>query len=141
MRFSHALLALAASASTVAADFRVNIPEVESAVELVLSKFAANVHYHGPTGTATHAAATYRPRPGPPTATAGSYWLENIKHQGVAAFNPDMTYQVFRNVKDFGAKGSLQHSVIRDSMRYNIFSFFNQRFLIELFYNKYIKCG
>lgn len=35
-----------------------------------------------------------------------SYWLENIKHQGVAAFNADPSgYQVFRNVKDFGAKG------------------------------------
>ncbi|KAG9228891.1 glycoside hydrolase family 55 protein [Amylocarpus encephaloides] len=34
------------------------------------------------------------------------FWLDQIKHQGVAAFNPDSTYQVFRNVKDFGAKGN-----------------------------------
>lgn len=35
-----------------------------------------------------------------------AFWLENIKHQGTAAFNPDpSSYQVFRNVKDFGAKG------------------------------------
>ncbi|KAH7884063.1 glycoside hydrolase family 55 protein [Phlebopus sp. FC_14] len=33
------------------------------------------------------------------------YWLEKIKHQGTSAFNPDKSYQVFRNVKDFGAKG------------------------------------
>jgi len=34
------------------------------------------------------------------------YWLEDIKHQGIAAFNPDPSnYTVFRNVKDFGAKG------------------------------------
>ncbi|EKM55463.1 glycoside hydrolase family 55 protein [Phanerochaete carnosa HHB-10118-sp] len=34
------------------------------------------------------------------------FWLENIKHQGTAPFNSDAsTYQVFRNVKDFGAKG------------------------------------
>lgn len=33
------------------------------------------------------------------------YWLADISHQGVAAFNPDSTYQVFRNVKDYGAKG------------------------------------
>ncbi|KAG6333026.1 hypothetical protein ID866_6061 [Astraeus odoratus] len=34
------------------------------------------------------------------------YWLETIKHQGISAFNPSpSTYQVFRNVKDFGAKG------------------------------------
>jgi len=31
--------------------------------------------------------------------------MEAIKHQGSASFNPDTTYQVFRNVKDFGAKG------------------------------------
>lgn len=38
--------------------------------------------------------------------TSCSYWLENIKHQGRAAFNPDPSgFQVFRNVKDFGAKG------------------------------------
>jgi hypothetical protein len=44
-----------------------------------------------------------------PTAipTPASYWLADIKHQGVAAFNPDPTYQVFSNVKDFGAKGEL----------------------------------
>jgi len=34
------------------------------------------------------------------------YWLEKIKHQGIAAYNPDPTgYQVFRNVKDYGAVG------------------------------------
>lgn len=32
--------------------------------------------------------------------------MEDIAHQGLAAFNPDpASYQVFRNVKDFGAKG------------------------------------
>lgn len=43
------------------------------------------------------------------TGTSGScapYWLENIKHQGVASFNPNPNnYTVFRNVKDFGARG------------------------------------
>ncbi|KAJ4985982.1 glucan -beta-glucosidase [Stagonosporopsis vannaccii] len=43
------------------------------------------------------------------TGTAGScapYWLENIHHQGVASFNPNPNnYTVFRNVKDFGARG------------------------------------
>ncbi|KAF2855299.1 glycoside hydrolase family 55 protein [Plenodomus tracheiphilus IPT5] len=34
------------------------------------------------------------------------YWLENIKHQGVASFNPSPeNYTVFRNVKDYGAVG------------------------------------
>lgn len=44
-----------------------------------------------------------------PTAapsTCSEYWMENITHQGIAAFNSDpATYQVFRNVKDFGAVG------------------------------------
>lgn len=35
----------------------------------------------------------------------GAYWMENIIHQGKASFNPDTTYQVFRNVREFGAKG------------------------------------
>ena len=34
-----------------------------------------------------------------------AYWMEEIQHQGVASFNPDKSYQIFRNVKDFGAKG------------------------------------
>ncbi|KAI1497729.1 putative Exo-beta-1,3-glucanae [Biscogniauxia marginata] len=35
-----------------------------------------------------------------------AYWLEDVKRQGIAAFNPNPSqYQVFRNVKDFGAKG------------------------------------
>ncbi|KAM5534110.1 hypothetical protein V8D89_012291 [Ganoderma adspersum] len=41
------------------------------------------------------------------TAAPGDhYWLQSIKHQGIAAFNSDPSkYQVFRNVKDFGAVG------------------------------------
>ncbi|KAJ5909416.1 Pectin lyase fold/virulence factor [Penicillium tannophilum] len=35
-----------------------------------------------------------------------SYWLADIAHQGIAAFNSDpSSYTVFRNVKDYGAKG------------------------------------
>ncbi len=36
---------------------------------------------------------------------AGPYWMEAIDHAGLAPFNPDRSYTVFRNVKDFGAKG------------------------------------
>lgn len=35
----------------------------------------------------------------------GAYWMEEIAHHGRASFNPDASYQVFRNVKDFGALG------------------------------------
>lgn len=35
-----------------------------------------------------------------------SYWMESISHQGIAAFNSNPgSYKVFRNVKDYGAKG------------------------------------
>ncbi|KAH9921800.1 beta-1,3-glucanase [Fomitopsis serialis] len=44
---------------------------------------------------------------GPGNAAPGEpYWMERVNHQGVAAFNPKPdAYQVFRNVKDFGAVG------------------------------------
>jgi glucan 1,3-beta-glucosidase len=39
-------------------------------------------------------------------SASASYWLEEIQHQGISAFNSAPgTYQVFRNVKSFGAKG------------------------------------
>ncbi|KAJ7273179.1 pectin lyase fold/virulence factor [Mycena rebaudengoi] len=43
---------------------------------------------------------------GPLAAPADPFWLEAIKHQGISAYNPNpQSYQVFRNVRDFGAKG------------------------------------
>ncbi|THG98774.1 hypothetical protein EW026_g3453 [Hermanssonia centrifuga] len=41
------------------------------------------------------------------SAAAGDpFWRQNIAHQGIAAFNSNPSgYQVFRNVKDFGAIG------------------------------------
>jgi glucan 1,3-beta-glucosidase len=49
-------------------------------------------------------------KPGPTgTPNCAPYWLENVKHQGLASFNANVSsYQVFRNVKDFGAKGDGQ---------------------------------
>lgn len=38
---------------------------------------------------------------------SSSYWVGSIKRQGVAPFNSNADYQVFRNVKEFGAKGKL----------------------------------
>ena len=41
---------------------------------------------------------------------AQTYWYESITHQGVAPYNPQgSAYQVFRNVKSFGAKGALEN--------------------------------
>jgi len=40
------------------------------------------------------------------TTSASTWWLERIPKQGIAAFNPNPSgYKVFRNVKDYGAKG------------------------------------
>lgn len=33
------------------------------------------------------------------------FWMETIKHTGVSPFLNDSSYTVYRNVKDFGAKG------------------------------------
>ncbi|KAF9531445.1 exo-beta-1,3-glucanase [Crepidotus variabilis] len=43
-------------------------------------------------------------------APSDPFWLERIKHQGKSAFNANPNgYQVFRNVKDFGAVGDGVH--------------------------------
>jgi glucan 1,3-beta-glucosidase len=39
------------------------------------------------------------------------FWLESIAHQGISPFGPS-GYKVFRNVKDFGAKGEWTASVL-----------------------------
>lgn len=40
------------------------------------------------------------------TASAGTFWLSQIPHRGSAAFNADPAgYKVFRNVRDYGARG------------------------------------
>jgi len=51
------------------------------------------------TTTSTSTTSTAKP-PG-----CSDYWLENIKHQGVAPYSGSPGYSVFRNVKDYGAKG------------------------------------
>lgn len=45
------------------------------------------------------------PLPNNVTVPDPPYWLEGIKHQGVAPFQNGSNYQTFRNVKDYGAKG------------------------------------
>ncbi len=71
------------------------IPQVENIVENVLQEFGNIVHYQG-TPNATHISKRQ----------STSYWYENIAHQGISAFGPG-GYQVYRNVKDYGAKGDL----------------------------------
>ena len=44
------------------------------------------------------------PVPAPAAANAATYWVSDIKRQGAPAFGAS-GYKVFRNVKDYGAKG------------------------------------
>ncbi len=70
------------------------IPEVEHLVQDVMSKFQDLVHYSGNHSQASQISARQ----------ASPYWYETISHQGISAFGPS-GYQVYRNVKDYGAKG------------------------------------
>lgn len=96
------------------------IPWVEQMMASMTDKFANAVTYAGPTGTVlasvlaaeSSSAAAGLARPTSVAKipekrdAANPYWLENIAHLGKSAFAPDpSTYKVFRNVKDFGAKG------------------------------------
>ena len=38
-------------------------------------------------------------------AAVTPYWMEGIAHNGIASFNTDKSYTIFRNVKDYGAVG------------------------------------
>ncbi|KIM76034.1 glycoside hydrolase family 55 protein [Piloderma croceum F 1598] len=64
---------------------------------LVVS-FAVAASGHGTSCTRTLGAGT--------ASASSPFWLQSIKHQGISAYNPTpSSYNVFRNVKDFGAKG------------------------------------
>lgn len=41
----------------------------------------------------------------PSAAVSDPYWLQSITHQGTSPYNTASSYAVFRNVKDYGAKG------------------------------------
>ncbi|KAH8165699.1 hypothetical protein CIB48_g2534 [Xylaria polymorpha] len=53
-------------------------------------------------GTATASGGVLQQRE---DAVGSQYWFSTIKRQGVAAFATEPNYKVFRNVKDYGAKG------------------------------------
>ena len=79
------------------------IPEVEAVVFEIVNKLGTYVHYQGnhsdiPTIPPKSDFTSILPR------QATSYWYENIDHQGISAFGPS-GYQVYRNVKDYGATG------------------------------------
>lgn len=88
-----------------AACVQFGIPAVESIVANILATNGDYIHFHGNQINSTsvsnytsHAESTSLFK------RQSSYWYENINHQGISAFGPS-GYQVFRNVKDFGAQG------------------------------------
>jgi hypothetical protein len=56
----------------------------------------------GPVSAAPLAAPA--PQEAPPAGAASNYWVSSIKRQGVVPFG-NKDFKVFRNVKDYGAKG------------------------------------
>lgn len=89
------------------------IPEVQSAVSAQLAEFSAYTSDYGSTtaddslpvslSSAHEPRSSFRKIEERATTT---YWYETISHQGISAFNSNKaTYKVYRNVKDYGAKG------------------------------------
>lgn len=57
--------------------------------------------------------------------TAAAYWLQDITHNGKSPYNSDSNYVVWRDVKQYGAKGdgttddtaAIQHALTGRCMR------------------------
>jgi glucan 1,3-beta-glucosidase len=68
---------------------------------LLLSAIAASIGIVAGLGSSCDA-----PLSGGTAAAGDPFWLETIAHTGISAYNANpSTYKVFRNVKDYGAKG------------------------------------
>ena len=101
MRFLSLALAVMPS-FLLASGEKLDIPEVDRVVQGVLHDYNKYVHYTAPPG-ATNSTGS-RNTALSPAASGQAYWYEQIKHQGISAFGPS-GYVVYRNVKDYGAKG------------------------------------
>lgn len=96
----------------------VEIPAVSSVVNSALSEFSIYVtHALDPTAAATSTPAKVTDKAeihARGAVTDPTYWLANIGHHGIAAFNSNpSSYTVFRNVKDYGAKGMFSRKLVR----------------------------
>jgi glucan 1,3-beta-glucosidase len=101
------LLPLLALPNTSSADFGSGreIPQIQDVVSSLTSEFAPWVKFRADPSP-DHGFPPKETSPPPPS----QFWLGNITHQGVAPFAAP-GYQVFRNVKDFGAKGAAAPSI------------------------------
>jgi hypothetical protein len=82
-----------------------DIPSVDAAVSAALKDYGNYGAYTGPQKKAPSGANSSKLKETTVAVEDSSYWLESISHQGVSAFGAS-GYQVFRNVKDFGARGN-----------------------------------
>ncbi|TVY65549.1 Glucan 1,3-beta-glucosidase, partial [Lachnellula suecica] len=105
MRFSQYFGVWAPLLLTVASEQLV-IPQYERLVSSIVSSASSQIEHTRPTGTAASAPAKSSSAVAPKVdvAQATTYWYEQITHQGISAFGPS-GYTVYRNVKDYGAKG------------------------------------
>jgi glucan 1,3-beta-glucosidase len=92
---------------------KLDIPQVDEVVQHVLEENSDYVHYQAPPGTSNKTSESAAHNVKAAAAAGQAYWYESIQHQGISAFGPS-GYVVYRNVKDYGAKGtSLDISVSR----------------------------
>lgn len=94
-----------------------NIPEVQSMASSMIAKYSDYVHYTGPATQVVHAPshhiAMVEASAQPTNSAVCSYWMAEMANNGVAAFNTQQDYSVFRNVMDYGAKGMISFSCPR----------------------------
>ncbi|KAJ5773672.1 hypothetical protein N7457_008568 [Penicillium paradoxum] len=81
---------------------QIDIPSVDAAVSAALKEYGNYEAYTGPQKKPPGKVKNIQTSAS--LASESSFWLESIAHQGISAFGAS-GYQVFRNVKDFGAKG------------------------------------
>ena len=99
---SRLISVLPLAAVTLARHLNYEPPEIKQDVDQMVSEFQKYVNFKGPDHDVDYKPEKEKPDP----AAVTTFWMEQIKHQGKAPFNPQAgSYQVFRNVRDFGAKG------------------------------------
>jgi glucan 1,3-beta-glucosidase len=85
------------------------IPIVEAIVDAILAADSDYVNFQGNATTSVPSSVPAVRYASDLAKRQSSYWYENIAHQGISAFGP-AGYKVFRNVRDFGAKGTFRLS-------------------------------
>ena len=115
MRFSYHFGILAPLLLTVVSEQLV-IPEVDRLASSIASSAFSKLDATRPTSNITASAPkpTTVVAPHVDSAEATTYWYEEITHQGISAFGPS-GYVVYRNVKDYGAKGDFFSKILLNS--------------------------